>query len=341
MFRQTKSQDKIRCHRTPGAVKRNAPVKGVLALLALALSMFSTPPGLAKTSLTIGGGSPAGVYQEFARATCDLVNAAFPKTHRCRGRTTLGSVYNIRAVTRRVMEFGITQSDQHYFAWKGLGDWQGTPQTNLRSVFSIHYEYANMVARADRSIGSLADLKGRRVNLGNPGSGQRTMGEDVLQLHGLDWRRDVALKGLAQAEATNALIDGKIDAFFYTVGLGADAIERPASKIGIKLLPIESGALRDFVAERPYYFLTKIPAGTYAGVNEDVPTYAVQANLVTAAETDEQLVYDLVRVVFEHLPTLRATHPAFSQLEARDMVDGLISPIHPGALRYYRERGWK
>lgn len=316
-------------------------IKHLVAVVLTGWMMLHPQSGWAGDTLTIGGGSPAGIYQVFAATACALVNESLDGKRSCKARSTLGSVYNIRAVVRRIVEFGIAQSDQHYKAWHGTDNWKGGPQANLRSVFSIHYEYAYLVVRADRSITALDDLKGLTVNLGNPGSGHRAMAEDLFRLHGLDWRRDVTLKALPQADASTALITGEIDAFFYSVGLGAEAIQRPARAVGINLLPLDTQALRAHVETHPYYFMTSIPSGIYAGVDRDVPTYAVKETLVTAAETDDDLVYDLTRTVFENLDRIRAAHPAFSQLTETNMLEGQIAPFHPGALRYYRERGWK
>lgn len=316
--------------------------KGVLlsALALILAATFATTGARAGTKMTIGGGSVTGVYQVFAERTCALINTAMKGRYGCNSRSTLGSVVNIKSVTRRVLDFGIAQSDQHHFAWSGQGSWEGKKPDNLRSVFSIHYEYLYLLARADRGIKSLADLPGRVVNIGNPGSGQRQMAEDVLRLHGLDWKRDIRAEGMPQAAASKALIDGRIDAFFYSVGLGAAAIRQPAERIHTVLIPIDGEAIRKFVAERPYYFLAAIPAGSYRGVNTDVMTYAVAATLVSAAEVPEATVYDLVKTVFENLEDYRAAHPAFSLLTPETMLTGLAAPLHPGAVRYYKERGW-
>lgn len=309
-------------------------------LMAMALLPMARAAA-APQGLTIAGGSPAGVYYIFAERTCDLINAKLPDRYRCHGRSTLGSVFNIKAVSARVMQMGVAQSDQQFLAWRGEGQWGGNRPKNLRSVLSLHLEYLYLMARADRGIKTVADLRGKRVNIGNPGSGHRQMAEDVLRLHGVDWRRDFQAEGFAQGVASQALIDGEIDAFFYSVGLAAPAIASPAAAVPVVLVPLDSEAVRNFVDARPFYLRAPIPGGIYAGIKADVPTYAVAATVITAAEVPEGMVYDLVRLVFENLDFYRGVHPAFSRLEPQRMLEGLSAPLHPGALRYYQERGWR
>ena len=222
-----------------------------------------------------------------------------------------------------------------------MGEFKGKPQGNLRSLFSMHPETVLLVTRKDAGIASVADLKGKVVNIGNPGSGQRGNAEDVLRLHGIDSGNDIDAQGLQQQEASRALVDRKIDAFFYTVGNPAAAIEEPANSTDLSIVPINSGAIRGFVDERPYYVMTTIPGGTYTGVAQDVETYAVTATVVANEAASEEMIYALVKSVFEHLDELRAAHKAFRVLSPASMLQGLSAPLHPGALKYYRERGWK
>ena len=136
------------------------------------------------------------------------------------------------------------------------------------------------------------------------------------------------------------MIDQKIDAFFYTVGNPAAAIEEPANSTDIRLVPINSDAIREFIADKPYYVMTEIQPGTYQGVDEAVETYAVKATVVTSAALEDQVVYDVVKIIMENLDELKASHAAFKNLEPADMLEGLSAPLHPGAVQYYEEQGW-
>jgi TRAP transporter TAXI family solute receptor len=316
-------------------------VLSIAAAVALLAGGFASHPAKAGQDILIGGGSVTGVYYQVALNVCNLLNKYQGDKYNCVGRPALGSVFNIRAVKRTLLDFGVAQSDRNFEASHGRGDWQDAPMEDLRSVFSMHPETVLLVTRADTGINSVADLKGKTVNIGNPGSGQRGNAEDVLRIYGIDKDKDIDPQGLQQQEASRALVDKKIDAFFYTVGNPSAAIEEPANSTDIKIIPINDAAIYGFVDERPYYVMTTIPAGTYKGVDQGVETYAVTATVVTSAGASEEMVYDFVKTVFENLDELKATHAAFRVLEPKAMLKGLSAPLHAGALKYYKEQGWK
>jgi TRAP transporter TAXI family solute receptor len=311
---------------------------GTFAAAALLAGTFG--PAKAAQDILIGGGSVTGVYYQVALHVCNLVNKHADDKYNCVGRPALGSVFNIRAVERTLLDFGVAQSDRNFEAFNGQGDWDGKPMEGLRSVFSMHPETVLLVTRADTGISSVADLKDKAVNIGNPGSGQRGNAEDVLRIYGIDKDEDIDSQGFQQQEASRALIDRKIDAFFYTVGNPAAAIEEPANSTDIKLVPIDSDGIKSFVAERPYYVMTTIQPNTYKGVADAVDTFAVTATVVTSANVAEELVYDVVKAVFENLEELQGAHAAFRHLDPKAMLQGLSAPLHPGAERYYKEKGW-
>jgi len=259
--------------------------------------------------------------------------------YNCVGRPALGSVFNINAVNRGLLDFGVAQSDRNYQAWKGEADWDGKPVDKLRSVFSAHPEAVLLVTRADTGIKSVGDLKGKTVNIGNPGSGQRGNSMDLLPLYGIDPEKDIKAEGLQQGEASRALVDKKIDAFVYTVGMPSAAIEEPANSTDIDILDINSDAIKKFISDKPYYVLAQYPEGIVKGVDA-FETYAVKATVVSSADVPEDLVYDFTKTVFENLDELKKTHAAFGILKPEDMLKGLSAPLHPGAEKYYKERGW-
>lgn len=317
--------------------------KALVAIIGIGIvfSAALSQPARASQDILIGGGSVTGVYYQVALHVCNLLNKYNSESYNCVGRPALGSVFNIRAVERGLLDVGVAQSDRNFEAVNGQGEFNGKPQGNLRSLFSMHPETILLVTREDSGISKVSELRGKSVNIGNPGSGQRGNAEDVLRLHGLDSDNDIKAQGLQQQEASRALVDQKIDAFFYTVGNPAAAIEEPANSTEISIVPLNSDAIRDFVNERPYYVMTTIPSGTYTGVDKDVETYAVTATVVTNTGASEDMVYDLVKTIFENLSELQKAHKAFSVLTPESMLQGLTAPFHPGALRYYKEQGWK
>lgn len=303
------------------------------------LSVHATDASAQQRDILIGGGSVTGVYYQVALQTCQIMNKHAGGKYNCVGRPALGSVFNINAVNRGLLDFGVAQSDRNWQAANGTADWEGKPVTKLRSVFSAHPEAVLLVTRADAGVNSVADLKGKTVNIGNPGSGQRGNAMDFLPLYGIDPAKDIKAEGLQQGEASRALVDQKVDAFVYTVGMPSAAIEEPANSTEIKILDLNSDAIKKFISDKPYYVLAKYPAGMIKGVDA-FETYAVKATVVTSADVDEQLVYDYTKTIFENLDELKKTHAAFRILEPQDMMGGLSAPLHPGAEKYYKERGW-
>lgn len=299
----------------------------------------TTYPAFAKQDILIGGGSVTGVYYQAALQTCKLMNQNIGNAYNCIGRPALGSVFNINAVVRGLLDFGITQSDVNFEATSGRGPWEDKPVTSLRSVFSMHPETVLLMTRMDTGIKSIADLKGKIVNIGNAGSGHRGNAIDILNLYGLDPTKDIVPEELQQSEASQALINRKSDAFFYTVGNPSSAMKDPANAIPVDLIDINSKAIKKFVSQNPYYVMTTIPAGTYKGISHPTETYAVKATVVTSATLSEQAVYDYVKTIFENLDQLKSMHPAFKTLDPKDMLTGLTAPLHRGAIKYYKERG--
>jgi uncharacterized protein len=311
----------------------------IVAVVALGL-FVSAPQAMAKTDVLFGGAAIVGVYYQVALQISNLMNKNMGAKYNYVGRPTGGSVFNINAMIRETFDFGVAQSDRNFQAFNGLADWDGKPVKNLRSVFSMHPETVMLVTRKDTGIKKVEDIKGKRINIGNPGSGQRFNAEEVMRVYGIDQNKDIMAEGLQQHEASRALVDRKIDAFFYTVGNPSAAIEEPAQSVDMVMIPLDHPKIKELAEEKPYYVYTKIPAGTYRGVDYDVPTYAVTATVISHETVPDEVVYDLVKTVFERLDDLKASHAAFRNLEPKLMLQGLSAPFHPGAIKYYKEKGW-
>ena len=312
----------------------------VAAFVASLLAAGAAPQAQAAQTILFGGGAAGGIDTLAARRICALVNEHGGDAYACIARPTRASVFNIRAVAVGLMDFGLAQSDLSHEAFNGLGAWQGKPVEGLRSVFGLHHETVLLVTRADTGIAGVADLRGRTVNIGRPGSGPRGNAEDVLRLHGIDGNRDIETRSLKLERAARALALGTVDAFFCTVGNPAAALTEAAAASDIAIVPLDSESVRRFVAASPYYAMATLAPGTYRGVAAPVATYAVAATVVTGAAVAEDIVYGVTRAVFETLDGLRSAHPAFRDLQPAAMLEGLPAPLHPGAARYYRERGW-
>jgi len=317
---------------------------GVALLFGLvALGMICPGTTQARTTfVTIGTGGITGVYYPTGGAIAKMVNKKRKVYHiRATVESTGGSVFNINAVLSGDLTFGICQSDRQYQAWHGLAEWEDKgPQKDLRACFSIHPESVTLVAADDAGIRTIQDLRGKRVNIGNPGSGQRQNAIDALTNAGIDYKKDIIAESAKAAEAPGLLQDGRIDAFFYTVGHPSGAIkEATAGKRKVHFVPITG--LDKLLAKYPYYAKAYIPIKFYPSATnkEDVPTFGVKATFVTSAKTPDNIVYAIVKEVFDNFETFKKLHPAYSVLTKQNMLEGLTAPLHPGALKYFKEVG--
>ncbi len=296
----------------------------------------------AQEFISIGTGGVTGVYYPTGGAICRLVNKD-RKEHgiRCAVESTGGSVYNINTIKAGELEFGVAQSDWQYHAYNGSSQFEGDAAfPDLRAVFSVHPEPFTLLARADAGVEKFEDLAGKRVNVGNPGSGQRATMEVVMEAFGIGMD-DLALateyKG---SEMAQQLCDGNIDAMIYTVGHPAAAIQEATTTCDVKLIDVVGEPIDTLVADNPYYRVATIPGGMYEGNDEDTTTFGVGATFVTSASVPEDTVYVVAKAVMENISDFQQLHPAFAELKPEEMVkDGLSAPLHPGAEKAYKELG--
>jgi TRAP transporter TAXI family solute receptor len=284
-----------------------------------------------------------GVYYAVGGAVCRLVNKD-RKTHgiRCSVESTGGSAYNVNTIKAGELDFGLTQSDVQFNSLKGMGAFkEGGAFEDLRAVFSVHPEPFTVLARKEANATKFEELKGKRVNVGNPGSGTRASMEELLTT--LGWKlSDFSLASELKADEHGpALCDNKIDAFFYGVGHPSANIQDPTTTCGAKLVSITGPAVDKLLADKPYYAKATIPGGLYANNPQPTETYGVLATMVTSAKVPDETVYAVTKAVFENFNEFKSLHPAFANLDPAKMVkDGLSAPLHPGAAKYYKEKGW-
>jgi TRAP transporter TAXI family solute receptor len=306
----------------------------------LGATAFSAPAMAQEKFITIGTGGQTGVYYVVGQSVCRMVNRLEDSSIKCNAPSTGGSVANINGIKSGELDMGVVQSDVGYRAYNGEGNFE-QPFSDMRSVFTMHGEPLTLLARADSGIEELDDLKGKRVNIGNPGSGQRATMEVLMEAKG--WTNDVyALASeLTAAEQASALADNNIDAMVYVVGHPNGSIQEATTTVDANLIPLTGPEVDALVEKYPYYTKSVIPGGLYAGNEEDVETFGVAATFVTDADTDADVVYQTVKSVFENFDRFKRLHPAFAKLEPSEMISkGLSAPLHEGAARYYKERGW-
>jgi hypothetical protein len=313
-----------------------------LSVAVAALTSLSAPAVAQQKFVTVGTGGVTGVYYAVGGAICRLMNKSRAETGlRCSVESTGGSVFNANAIKSNELDFGLAQSDIQFGAFKGEGQFKGKADPDLRAVFSVHPEPFTVLARKDAGVTTFADFKGKRFNVGNPGSGTLSSMEELLKQMG--WTKsDFSLAAELKAdEQGTALCDNKIDGFFYGVGHPSAAIQDPTIACGAKLISLTGPAVDALIKEHPYYAKATIPGGMYANNPNPTETYGVLATVVTSAKVADTTVYALVKAVFDNFDEFKKLHPAFAHLDPKEMIkNGLAAPLHPGAVKFYKEKGW-
>jgi TRAP transporter TAXI family solute receptor len=332
-------------------------MKKLISSIVSALSIFALSFSLTATAksaefFTIGTGGPTGVYFQTGNAICKMLHKSAisadhgrkggsAKAYRCTAPSTGGSNYNIGQIKEGEFQFGVAQSDWQFHAVNGSSKWEGKKFPELRAVFSVHNEPFQIWASKKAKATKFKDLKGKVVNIGNPGSGQRGTMETLMDAMKVNNSYFKSVTELTSSEQVKALCDGKIDAFGYSVGFPNGAMEQAAT-CAAKAMPINltGKEVQKLIDGAAYYAKAVIPAGTYTGQKKDVTTFGVKATVVTSANVSEELVYLVTKAVFENFDDFKKQHPAFSFLQKKDMIKaGLSAPLHPGAIKYYKEAG--
>ena len=309
-------------------------------LPALVFAAPSTKPP--RQFVSIGTGGVTAVFFLAGNTICQIINRARRKHGiRCTTESTAGTIYNLNTLRNGDMDFGIVQSDGLFHAWKGSGAFEKRgPDRNLRTVLSLHPEALTIVARRDSGIRHFEQLKGRRINIGNPGSGQRGTMLELMKAY--DWsEKDFSLSSeLKSSEQAEALCDNKIDAFAFTVGHPNGSIREASSLCHTTIIPVTGEKVARLLNRSPYYSVQQIPANLYRGTSQPVETIGLTATLVTSSEQPAEVVYQVTRLIIENLRAFKKLHPVFSTLNKQNMVTGgLAVPLHEGAKRYFIEAG--
>ena len=303
----------------------------------------------AKKFISIGTGGPTGVYFVVGQSVCRMVHKEAAEGRkkgrkhgiRCSAPSTAGSTYNISNIQAGELDFGVAQSDWQYHAYNGSSKFKDKAFKGLRAVFSVHPEPYHIIVAGNSGIKSWNDLKGKRFNIGNPGSGQRGTTEVLMESYGTKKSDFKLATELTSTEQSKALCDGKIDAYGYTVGVPNAGVSVATDGCGAKIINLKTGVEKKLVDGNPFYAFATIPKGTYKTTDSDVTTFGVMATFVTSADVPEDVVYEVTRAVFENIDDFRTLHPAFKNLDPKKMImDALSAPLHPGAKKYYKEKGW-
>lgn len=316
-------------------------MRGFILSLAFLPVMAVSPSPVQAADIIIGTGSTAGVYFQVGRAICRMANR-YAQGLSCEALASPGSLSNLSNVQGGALEIGLAQSDWQFHAVKGSGQFKfmDSSYKNIRALFSVHGEPFTVVVRRDAGIKTFDDLKGKRVNIGNPGSGQRGTMEVVMKAKG--WtKKDFRLaEELPASQQSLALCHNRVQAMVYTVGHPNASVSKAAGLCDAAIIDVGGAAIDKLVADHPYYTYVTIPGGMYSNNDNPVKTFGVKATVVSSSDVSADDVYKLVKAIFGNLDKFKKMHPAFGDLVPKVMIkDGLTAPLHEGAVRYYKEQG--
>lgn len=319
-------------------------IAGMIALAALAAGeIMAISSAMAEERIiTIGTAGITGVYYPAGGAICRLVNRG-RKEHgvRCTVESTGGSINNLESIRKDEIELGVVQSDLLFHAYNGDEVFSDVgADKKLRVIFSLHPEPFTVIARKDAKISTFDDLKGKRVNIGAPGSGMRATMEELMQRKGWTDKTFASTVDLKASDQADALCSGAIDALIYAGGHPNGAVQQITSSCATKLVDVSGSVIDMMIKEHPFYSYAIIPGGMYIGNDRDTRTFGVKAVLVASEDLSEDIVYQLVKAVFDNLDNFKTLHPVFAALDAQHMaLDTDITPLHAGAVKYYKEKG--
>lgn len=315
-----------------------------IAISTIAVAGMMATQAMADTKhVVIGTGGQTGVYYQVGGAICRLVNKGTADHEINCTHKTGGSVTNINGIRSGDVDMGVAQSDWQFHGYNGTAPkkFPAGAFKELRAVFSVHAEPFTVVARADSGIKTFEDLKGKKVNVGNPGSGQRGTMEVIMEKMGWTMGDFAVASELKSSEQAAALCDGKVDAIIFTAGHPNGSIKEATTSCDARLIPVDNDVAKKLASDNDYYAMTTIPAGMYKGTDTDIATFGVGATFVSSTAASDEVIYQMVKSVFENFKRFKKMHPAFAHLEEKNMiVDNLSAPLHDGAVRYYKEKGW-
>ncbi len=315
------------------------------AAMGLTIAAVSGASAQERKFVNIGTAGIGGGYYPTGGFICNVLNKSrkdLGHNIRCTVESTGGSVANLRSIQAGEMDIAIAQSDWQYHSYNGTSKFEDVgANKDLRFLFSLHLDTAHLVARADLGLSEFSELEGRTVNTGNAGSGGEATISFALGRYGTtpDEYFGQATR-LTSREQAQALCDGKIDAFFYSTGITASTITEATNTCDASILNWSDETIDAMIEEIPYYAPVSIPAGTYKGQDEDVQTWGLSATVIASAEADEEVVYNLVKSVFDNFEAFKAQSTLYTHITREgSVVNGQSVPYHPGAERYFREVG--
>jgi TRAP transporter TAXI family solute receptor len=319
--------------------------KLLVILLVLSVALVLSPQGMnlchaAKKFVSIASGWVVGVYYPLAGAISNIAHKNLPDI-KITVESSGASVANAKLIASGDADMAILQNDIAFYALQGVKPMFDKPVANMRGVTSLYQEHCQIQARKDSKIASVSDLKGKRVCVGPLGSGTEQNAIQILEAYGMKFDDFAKVERLTATESSDYLKDGRIDAAFYSVGVGAAGLVDTAMTVDCVIVPVD-GSQRDALMKKyPFFTKAMVPKGAYKGIEADVPTVAVMAILVARAEMEEGMAYQITKAIFDNLADIERAHAKGKELKLQTALTGMSIPLHPGAEKFYKEKGVK
>lgn len=310
----------------------------ILCLLTFFSAIHLEMAQAARKYVSIASGWVVGVYFPLAGAISRIAHEKLPDI-KITVESSGASVANAKLIATGDADMAILQNDIAYYALHGTKPMFDKPVPNIRGIAALYPEHCQIHARKDAKIATVKDLKGKRVAVGPLGSGTEANAMQILEAYGLKFEDLGKVERLSAAESADYLKDGRIDAAFYTVGVGASAIVDTALMVDTVIVPIDGPQADALIKKYPFYAKDKVPAGIYKGVDKDVPTVAVLAILVAKAELEEDIVYRITKAMWENVGRIESAHAKGKEVKLEKALIGMPIPLHPGAQKFYKEKG--
>lgn len=317
-----------------GKFKKLAAIGMAMVVSAAILTGCGGDDG-GKKFLNIATGGTAGTYYPIGGAMAEILNKDI-KGMNASAQSTGATVANINMLKEGSVDLAIVQNDITYYAVNGTEMFKDKKVDNIRGIATLYPETCQFVTLDNSGIKSIQDLKGKKVAVGAAGSGAEANARQILEAYGITYN-DIEVQYLSFAEGASALKDGNVDAAFLTAGYPTASVQDISSQNKIRLLPVDSDKAEALIAKYPFYTKTTIPAGTYAGFNEEVQTISVMAMLVATDKVDDKLGYEIAKAIFSNLDRLQAAHSVGKLITKDGAMKGMSLPMNAGAEKFFKE----
>lgn len=309
----------------------------VSTLLLVTAMMLANCSKNAKKDYILATGGTGGTYYPFGGAIANIWNTKIENMN-VTAQATGASAENLRLINKGEAEYAIVQNDVMDYAYNGTDLFAGEKLANIMTIGTLYPEVVQIAVSKDSGIKSIADFKGKRISVGDAGSGVEFNAKQIMEGYGLTFD-DIKKSNLSFKESAEGIQNGTLDGCFVTAGVPNAALQELAFTAGLTLVPVDGEAAKKICEKYGYYTQTTIPGGTYKGTDDDTPALAIKATLAVSSKLDEQTVYEMTKALFENLDELATAHAKGKEVSAKAAVTGVSVPFHPGAKKYFKEIG--